>query len=479
MSGPCVLALDQGGHASRALVFDTGGRVLAKAERRIGTRREGKLKVEHTAAAVLRSLREAAAEAVAMLPAGVEIQAAALATQRSSIACWDRDNLRPLSPVLSWQDRRAVRRVKALASHERRVRRLTGLVLSPHYGATKLAWCLKQVPAVRRAARSGRLAAGPLASYLTAGLAEQHPCVADPVNGFRTQLMELDTMDWSDELCRLFGVPMDVLPECVPNRYRFGDLRVAGRSIPVTAVTGDQPAALFAQGEPDSNTAYINIGTGAFVQALADADVPGLLRSVLWRDAGCTLFALEGTVNGAAAALDAVAKRMRISQAGVMRHLPNWLAAPGEPPLFLNGIGGLAGPYWRPEFRSRFVGEAAAPACMVAAVESIAFLLHANLRRMQDHGLWFTRLRVSGGLSQLDGLCRRLAALSGLPVERPVLPEATAMGLARLAAGLTEAGVPTCTRFEAMHDPALLARERRWQHALRAALQEGPKGKAR
>ena len=197
MAGPCVLALDQGGHASRALVFDAAGRVLAKAERRIATRHEGKLKVEHSAAAVLRSLQDAAAETLAALPRGVEVQAAALATQRSSIACWDRDTGRPLSPVLSWQDRRAVRKVQTLAPHGTRVRRLTGLVLSPHYGATKLAWCLKHVPAVRRAARAGRLAAGPLASYLAAGLVERHPCIADPVNGLRTQLMELQTLDWS------------------------------------------------------------------------------------------------------------------------------------------------------------------------------------------------------------------------------------------------------------------------------------------
>lgn len=470
MTGHCVLALDQGGHASRALVFDAAGRVLAKAERRIATRREGKLRVEHTAAAVLRSLQEAAADVVAALPPGMEIHAAALATQRSSIACWDRRTGRALSPVLSWQDRRAVRQVQALAAHGRRVRRLTGLVLSPHYGATKLAWCLRHLPAVKQAAREGRLAAGPLASYLAAGLTEQHPCVTDPVNGLRTQLMELRTMDWSPELCELFSVPRGILPECVPNRHAFGHLQVAGRTIPLTVVTGDQPAALFAQGQPEPATAYINIGTGAFVQALADRDVPGLLRSVLWRDSERTLFALEGTVNGAATALDTVAKQLGLTPARMMRALPAWLAGSAEPPLFLNGVGGLAAPYWRPEFRSRFLGRGDMAARLVAVVESIVFLLHANLRRMQDHGLGFTRLRVSGGLGQLDGLCQRLASLSGLPVERPRLHEATAMGLARLGGGLTGTEALAGDRFEPADDTALLSRQRRWRHALADAL---------
>lgn len=466
----CVLALDQGGHASRAFVFDAAGRVLAKAERRIATRHDGRLKVEHSAASVLRSLQQAAAEAVAALPAGIEIEAAALATQRSSIACWDRDTVHPLSPVLSWQDRRAARRVKALAAHGGRVRRLTGLVLSPHYGATKLAWCLKHLRSVRRAARAGRLAAGPLASYLAAGLTDRHPCVADPVNGLRTQLMDLETMDWSEELCALFEVPRGILPECVPNHYGFGDLQLAGRTIPLAVVTGDQPAALFAQGEPATGTAYLNIGTGAFVQALADEDVPGLLRSVLWRDRQRVRFALEGTVNGAGAALEAVAKQLGLNPRNMMRELPDWLEASAEPPLFLNGIGGLAAPYWQPEFRSHFIGDGEPASCMVAVVESIAFLLCANLRCMQEHRLKFSQLRVSGGLSQLDGLCQRLASLSGLPVERPGLHEATAMGLARLAGGLSEAALPGCTRFLPRSDALLLSRERRWRGALDDAL---------
>src|SRR5579859_4592670 len=398
----CVLALDQGGHASRALLFDATGHVLAKAERRIGTHRSGKLRVEHVASAVLRSLRAAAEDVIGKLPPATEIRAAALATQRSSIACWDRLDGRSLSPVLSWQDRRAVRNVARLADHARRVRRLTGLVLSPHYGASKIAWCLRELPAVKRAARDGRLAAGPLASYLAAGLSAQHPCVADPVNGFRTQLMDLATGDWSDELCDLFGVPPEILPECVPNRYGFGELHVAGRTIPLTVVTGDQPAALFAQGTPQAGIVYMNIGTGAFVQGITDRDSPDLLRSVLWRDGETTLYALEGTVNGAGAAVDAVAARLGLTQTQVMRSLPVWLAASEEPPLFLNGIGGLGAPHWRPEFRSRFVGSGAPAQCMVAVVESIVFLLHANLRRMQGRRRPFQRLRVSGGLSQLD-----------------------------------------------------------------------------
>ena len=471
----CVLALDQGGHASRALLFDEEGKVLAHAERRIATQRSGTARVEHDAAAVVRSLRKAAEAAIESLPRGCSIESAGLATQRSSIACWDRTSGKPLSPVISWQDRRAARHVASLAPEATRITALTGLVLSPHYGASKLAWCLRHLPSVKKARRDGSLAAGPMASFAIAGLTESHPSFADPVNGARTQLIDIHDGDWSEELCGLFGVPSDILPRLVPNRHAFGELRIAGRVIPFTVVTGDQPAALFADGEPDANAAYMNLGTGAFVQCLSERHAPGLLRSVLWRDSRRTLYALEGTVNGAATALNVVAKQLGLNKARMMRALATWLEAPGEPPSFLNGIGGLGAPYWRPGFRSRFVGRGDAAQKMAAVAESIVFLLLENLERMQGTGMDLHTLRVSGGLAQLDGLCQRLADLSALPVERPTLHEATASGLARLLGGAARAAPVGRARFTPKHAPSLEARRRRWQEAMQEALEQDQK----
>jgi len=467
----CILALDQGGHASRALVFDPHGHVLASAERRVPTRRRGNDQVEHAPAAVLRSLREAAQAALAALPRrGAEVNCAALATQRSSIVCWNRNSGEALSPVLSWQDRRAARQVSALAAQTPRVRVLTGLVLSPHYGASKIAWCLRHLPAVQRAAERGRLAAGPLAAFLLANLLQERPCITDPVNGARTQLMDLANGDWSPELCRLFGIPPQILPACVPNRHGFGHLHLAGRGIPLSVVTGDQPAALFALGTPEAGTAYVNIGTGAFAQCLSERDAPGLLRSLVWRDAEHELYALEGTVNGAASALEAMAAKLGLPSRRAMGQLPAWLNA-GTPLLFLNGIGGLGAPYWRSRFRSRFIGRGDAGEKMAAVLESVAFLLLANLERMRRAGVRIGRIRASGGLAQLDGLCQRLADLSGLAVKRPALHEATALGLANLCGGLATAA-PSGASFEPRANPALRARHRHWLHAMREALRQ-------
>ncbi len=468
--GPYILSLDQGGHASRALVFDQHGQLKASAQCVIRTRTQGRLRVEHAPGALVHSLQRAAESALRRLPRRAEVAAAALATQRSSIACWDRRDGRPLSPVISWQDRRAAHRVGSLAPYTQEIRELTGLVLSPHYGASKLAWCLEHLAEVRRARREGHLAAGPLASFIVANLLEELPCVADPVNGGRTQLLDVRKGTWSPRLCEIFGVPVEVLPDCVPNAYGFGHLEAGGRRIPLTVVMGDQPAALFALGTPRPDTAYMNIGTGAFVQRLSSADVPGLLRSLIWHSATEAQYALEGTVNGAGAALQWYATRSHLPLPALLRLLPAWLVAVREPPLFLNGVGGLAAPFWRPLFRPRFIGRGDMREEMVAILESVVFLLMENLELMRGSDTPLRRIVVTGGHAQIGGLCQKLADLSGLPVVRPELHEATALGIARLTGGISAPPTEPEVSFTPADDVALRRRYTRWREAMRAAL---------
>jgi len=228
--------------------------------------------------------------------------------------------------------------------------------------------------------------------------------------------------------------------------------------------------ALFALGRPRTDTAYVNLGTGAFVQCLSAADAPGLLHSLIWRSSDESLYALEGTVNGAGAALQWLATGSRLPLAKALGRLPEWLAEAREPPLFLNGVGGLGAPFWRPAFRSRFVGRGGVPQKMAAVLESVVFLLLENLTRMGGSEARLTRIAVSGGLAQLDGLCQRLADLSGLPVHRPKLHEATALGAARLTGGIMEMAPPREKVFEPEENRALNERRARWRDAMQAAL---------
>ncbi len=345
-----------------------------------------------------------------------DIAAAGLASQRASCICWDRRDGRPLSPIFSWQDRRAHLWLRQFEAEGASVHRKTGLFLSAHYGASKLRWALDNLQAVRAALAAGTLCWGPQASFLAFRLLAEHPFLADPQCAARTQLWNLHRRDWDPELLSLFGLPPGFLPKSVATCHPFGTLRIGDVSIPLTVVNGDQSAAVFAFGWPEEDSAYVNIGTSAFVQRALARDpgyVPRQLTGIILEDGGTTVYTVEGNVNGAGTALEWLRAELGIED--VVSQLPRWLDAAGEPPLFLNGIAGLGGPFWKPDFVSRFVGEGEPWQKAVAVVESIAFLLQANLEEMAQHVPPAARIRVSGGVSRIDGLCRRLAAVSGIP----------------------------------------------------------------
>jgi len=456
-----ILALDQGGHASRAIVYDEGGRVLARAERRVEPRTPAPDRLEYDAEALFASVSEAAREALEKAPGPV--QAAGLATQRSNVACWDRETGRPLAPVLGWQDRRGAALLRPLSPYAREIHEKTGLFLSPHYGASKLRWCLENLPEVRAAFEAGRLAYGPMAAWIAGRLVGNPVGLADPANAQRTQLLGLDRLDWDPELISRFGLFKAPLPPVVPNRYSYG----AFFGVPLTLVTGDQQAALFAFGEPEVEAAYVNAGTGAFViRPSIERPRPRRLLAGLLHVEETPRYLLEGTVNGAGAALRHFAALEGISEEELFARLPAWLeATPASPLLFLNGVGGLGSPYWIADFESRFLGEGSLAERAVAVVESVVFLIVRNLEAMNRLLPPPCFLRLTGGLSRLDGFAQRLADLSGLPVLRPREFEATARGLARLAGQKDFGGVPE-ERFTPQENPALKDAYRRFLKAL-------------
>jgi glycerol kinase len=469
------LALDQGGHASRALVFNGLGQLVATGSVPVDTLRNADGHIEHEPEALIASLRNAITAACSALPADSRIVAAGLATQRSSMCCWDRHSGAALSPVISWQDRRNAAWLETLSPHASMIRQRTGLVLTPHYGASKMRWCLDHLPAVQAAHAAGELVMGPLASFISCRLLDNHPCHADPANAARTQLWDPSIRDWCAELLQLFGIDRQDLPVPVTSRYAWGQLPTPVGSVPLTVVTGDQSAVPFAFGALDSATAYVNIGTGAFIQRALRGRMPDardLLVSVVWSDAERVDYMLEGTVNGAGSALDWLASRECLALNDLLNAGQSAIAGDLEPPLFLNGVGGLGSPFWRSDFASGFVGTGTVGSRLLAVLESIAFLLYTNFRLLAAQGPPFTRLLLTGGLIANEYLCRCLADLSGTVVVRSDDPEATARGLARLIAADDASNwpVPTTATLTPAQNPRLHARFERWKALMTAQL---------
>ena len=468
------LAIDQGTHASRAVVLDARGGVVATGSRDIGLARPAPDRAEQDGEEMVSSIYAAMLQALSALgERRHDVAAAGLASQRASCVCWDARDGRPLSPVFSWQDRRMHAWLRQFDARAEEVHRKTGLFLSAHYGASKLRWAIDHLAEVRMAKQAGTLCWGPQASFLVFRLTAEHSMLADPQCAARTQLWNLQSRNWDPELLELFGVPAGYLPRSTPTCHRFGTMHVEDLSIPLVAVNGDQSAAVFAFGWPQEECAYVNIGTSAFVQrvvATSPGYAPRSLTGIILDDGRRTLYAVEGNVNGAGTAIEWLKTELGIEDA--LSRLPEWLDAPGEPPLFLNGIAGLGGPFWKPDFESRFVGEGEPWQKAVAVVESIAFLLQANIDEIGKYVPPARRIQVSGGVSKLAGLCRRLASVSGLPVHRRDDAEATARGIGYLAAGMPEAwNLETGAQeiFPSLPDPALRRRYERWRQLMAQA----------
>jgi glycerol kinase len=472
------LSIDQGGNSSRAMVFDRRGRLWASGVMPVSTQRprsgwveQDPLDILESVAASLRAVAEEVGERAA------EIRAAGLATQRSSVVCWDRISGEALSPVISWQDRRGEDLMRGLRSRRTSalVKASTGLVFSSHYGASKIRWCLDNLPAVGRALQQGRLLCGPLASYLLFHLCEERPAVVDSAIAARTLLWDIRTLDWSPELLEIFGVPRTVLPDCVPCRHEFGRLSLGGVAVPLVVSTGDQCAALFANGRPEPHDALVNLGTGAFVQRISRSPVGaecGLLRSVVWQDSETTLRALEGSINGCGSALETVGATLGLDADTVEANLDSWLAGKASALLFLNGVSGLGSPYWVADYPTQLLGSGEPWQVMVAVLESIVFLLQINLQAAAGELGVPERIVVTGGLAASRGLCQRLADLSGVGVERSGVREATARGTAFLVAGGSDEDPAdqASERFVPRDNPELRARFRTWRRELEARL---------
>ena len=462
-----TLAIDQGTHASRALVFDGHGQTVAESHLPVALVRPQPGHAEQDPAQILASVTQVVDTALKALTDTQRraVSACGIATQRSTVLAWRHDGT-PVSPALSWQDTRGEARVAALAAHAGSIRRLSGLPLSAHYGASKLHW-LKST-----CGGYADIRLGPLAAFLLHNLTEAADCHIDHSNAQRLQLLDIRQRRWSPQLLDWFDVPAALLPACRPVQCEHGVL--AGHAIPVRAVCGDQNAAWFGEGLADSDCALVNLGSGAFILAAqSDPDVaPELLTSIATSRDGECLYLAEGTVNGAASALQWLQQQHPGSD--IAAQLPDWLSQELSPPVFINSVGGLGSPWWEHRLPPAFVPDGrqhSLAALAVAVAESILFLLQANLtlmRRMRP----LARLRVSGGLSNIAPLCQKLANLTGLPVTRTTHREASARGVAWLAAGQPAhwLAADEAQLFQPQPDSGLSARYRRFIEHLQQRL---------
>lgn len=450
-----TLAIDQGTQSSRAVLFNSVGDIVARERQKVEIYRIKPGYVEQDAAAILNSVKQVVDRLLnnISLTQRQSIDACGICTQRSSlVACNPQGEA--ISPVVSWQDTRASEWLRTLADKQSDIQKISGLPLTAHYGASKLKWLFEH----SGQPDSNKILLAPLVSYLLMNLIQDKPFVVDHSNAQRTQLMDIKTLDWSNRLLKLFKIPARKLPVCNPVMFNYGAL--LDRDITVKSVCGDQNAVFCGASHNRSGTAVINLGTGAFIMCpYADFKSDNsLLTTLVKSNDQSAAYVMEGTVNGAGSALNWAKNKYHLGD--LKKSLPGWLDSVTNPPVFINSVGGIGSPWWVTDIAPQFVesAEYKKAEVAVAVVESIVFLIQDNLSVMQKTQS-IERVLVSGGLSNLDGLCQKLANVSGLPVERVENIEASARGVAWLAAGEPDDWRQSISaRFNAVKDAGLCAR---------------------
>ncbi|MEA2966237.1 MAG: glycerol kinase, partial [Alphaproteobacteria bacterium] len=385
-----VLAIDQGTTGTTALVMAADGHIAGRGYQEITQHYPQPGWVEHDADEILERTLSAAREAIAA--SGVKPDVIGITNQRETIVVWHRDTGKPLARAIVWQDRRTTERCAELRNKTTFIAERTGLRPDPYFSATKLEWLLRK-PEIAFVARNGRLLAGTIDSWLIWKLTGGRVHATDPTNASRTLLFDINRLKWSRELCDVFKIPMEVLPEVRPSAGDFGKTVTSffGKSIPITGVAGDQQAALFGQGCYMPGQAKNTYGTGAFLLlntgAEPRASEHGLLTTVGWQLApgSAATYALEGSVFSAGSAVQWLRDGLRaIERAGDIEALAASVADTGGVYL-VPAFTGLGAPYWDPDARGTIVGLTRGTGLAEiarATLESIAFQVADVLEAM-------------------------------------------------------------------------------------------------
>ncbi len=474
-----LLALDQGTTSSRSIVFDLSGRIIASSQREFPQIFPHRGWVEHDPEDIWNTQLTVAREALSKAGAdAADIYGIGITNQRETTVVWERATGKPICNAIVWQCRRTAEYCDYIKSGElcEDIRRRTGLLIDAYFSATKLKWILDNVEGARERARRGELCFGTVDSWLIFNLTGGKVHATDYSNASRTMLFNINTLEWDDELLRLFDIPRRMLPDVKPSSCIFGETapELFGASIPVAGVAGDQQAALFGQCCFEDGSVKNTYGTGGFMLMNTGSrpvmSENGLLTTIAWGIGDSSVsYALEGSVFVCGAAVQWLRDGLGlISKASETESIARSVENSGGV-WFIPAFVGLGAPYWDPYARGALLGltRGTTRAHIVRAVlESMAYQTADVLELMEREAkVSMTSLKVDGGASANDLLLEIQADLLGTPIIRPGCIETTALGAANLA-GLSTGAFSSLSEISASwqcerrFEPRISAEER-------------------
>ncbi|MFF8188501.1 glycerol kinase GlpK [Microbacterium sp. NPDC016588] len=446
-----VLAIDQGTTSTRAMIFNKSGGVVA-----VGQKEHEQIFpkagwVEHDPLEIWRNTQEVIG--LALSRADItrhDIAAVGITNQRETAVVWDKNTGKPVYNAIVWQDTRTQSIVDRLADGDtERYKSIVGLPLATYFSGTKIVWILENVDGAREKAEAGDLLFGTTDTWvlwnLTGGI-DGGVHATDVTNASRTLFMDLETLQWRDDILADFGVPKSMLPEIRSSSEVYGQVESSSllRETPVAGILGDQQAATFGQAAFDPGESKNTYGTGNFLIFQTGEEIVhsqnGLLTTLGYKLGDQPArYALEGSI----AVTGSLIQWLR-DQLGIISSAPEVEALASSVDdnggvYFVPAFSGLFAPYWRPDARGAIVGMTRyvnKGHIARAALEATAFQTREVLDAVNaDSGVDLTELKVDGGMTANDALMQFQADILGVPVVRPVVAETTALGAA-YAAGL-------------------------------------------
>ena len=444
-----ILALDLGTTGNRGIIFDKTGNIVGQAYQELTQYYPQPGWLEHDATQIWQDTRDCIKKVIADTKIQAnEIAAIGLTVQRETCLLWDKTTGEPLHKAIVWQDRRTADMCDRLKQEGKAelIQHKTGLVLDAYFSATKLAWLIDWVKENKPDTNWDNVIAGTVDSWALWNLTGGKVHATDSSNASRTMLVNLETGDWDEELLNLFNIPASIMPEIKPSMGQFGttDPEITGAEIPITAIFGDQQAALFAHGCDRPGLLKCTYGTGSFLVAQVGTNIARsknqLLSTVAWSTSSQTNYALEGAIFTAGACVQWLRDGLKlISSAAETEALAT--AVPNSNGVyFVPALSGLGAPHWNMNARGAFFGITGGvqKEHMVRAVlEAIAYQVKEVVEAVnKDSEKPISLLKVDGGATKNNFLLQFQADALGIPVERPKVLDATAQGAA-FGAGLT------------------------------------------
>jgi glycerol kinase len=439
-----LLAIDQGTTSTRAILFDPALTPVARAQQEIAQIYPAPGLVEHDPEAIWSTTLATVRSAMAGVDSR-DIAAIGITNQRETTIVWDRQTGRPIHNAIVWQDRRTADACAALrgAGHEPMITASTGLLLDPYFSATKLAWLLDNVEGARSAAEAGRLAFGTVDTFLLWRLTGGKLHVTDATNAARTLLMDIRRGCWDAELCKLFDIPMALLPEIRDCAGPFGSTDLFGGAMQILGVAGDQQAATVGQGCFAPGMMKATYGTGCFALLNTGAEPVAskqrLLTTIAYQLDGRRTYALEGAIFIAGAAVQWLRDALKVIGTAPDVNALAAAADPAEQVYLVPAFVGLGAPWWDAQARGALFGltrNSGVAELARATLEAVGYQTRDLLEAMRAD--WpaaaaDTVLRVDGGMAASDVTMQFVADILAAPVDRPVVMETTALGAAYLA----------------------------------------------